>query len=81
MASNVPLRFKNFLLGQKAVELMRRVPFSFTATIVLLFSVTVHAQVLSWGKPEEVGMSSERLARLDEVLREAINKGEVPGAN
>ncbi|MCZ6767939.1 MAG: serine hydrolase [Acidobacteria bacterium] len=46
----------------------------------LIFLNTVQAQVLTPGKPEEVGMSSERLARLDEVVQEAITQGETPGA-
>lgn len=52
----------------------------FPAMILLLLCVTVQGQVLSWGKPEEVGMSSERLARLDEVVQAAIEEEEVPGA-
>lgn len=30
--------------------------------------------------PEEVGMASERLVRLDELITQAITKGEIPGA-
>ena len=59
---------------------MRKVPVFFPAMIFLLFSVTVRAQVLSWGEPEELAMSSERLARLDEVVQATIEEEEVPGA-
>ena len=37
------------------------------------------AQVLPIAKPEEVGLSSVRLAQLTEVLRTNIAKGEIPG--
>ena len=40
----------------------------------------LHAQPLAPGNPEEVGMSSERLARLDEVVQAAIEEGDTPGA-
>src|SRR6266478_2318834 len=38
------------------------------------------AQGLPTAKPEEVGLSSARLARLTEVLKGNIAKGEIPGA-
>ena len=38
------------------------------------------AQPLSLASPEEVGMSSARLARLDEVILRAIQEEETPGA-
>ena len=30
-------------------------------------------------KPEDVGLSSERLKRLGEAMREGVDKGEIPG--
>jgi len=48
--------------------------------IFLLLLNPVQAQVLSLGKPEDVGMSSERLAQLDEVIEAAITQAETPGA-
>ncbi len=38
------------------------------------------ADPLPRAKPESVGMSSERLARIGQVLREDIDKGRIPGA-
>src|ERR1700747_2974892 len=38
------------------------------------------AQGLPWAKPEELGLSSERLAVLTETLRANIAKGEIPAA-
>ena len=52
----------------------------FKFLILVLLSGTVQAQVLSWGEPEKVGMSRERLSKLDEVVQQAIEKGEIPGA-
>jgi len=48
--------------------------------IFLLLLNPLQAQVLSSGRPEDVGMSSERLARLDEVLEASITEEETPGA-
>jgi CubicO group peptidase (beta-lactamase class C family) len=50
--------------------------------LLVLFVATVglQAQPLSWALPEEVGMSSARLARLDEVIQRAVLEGETPGA-
>jgi CubicO group peptidase (beta-lactamase class C family) len=55
-----------------------RLAFIFAA----LFTVTVAlaADPLPRAKPESVGMSSERLARIGEVLRADIEKGRLPGA-
>ena len=48
--------------------------------IFLLLLNPLQAQVLSSGRAEDVGMSSERLARLDEVLDTSITEKETPGA-
>ena len=48
--------------------------------IFLLLLNPLQAQVLSSGRPEDVGMSSERLARLNEVLEASITEEETPGA-
>jgi hypothetical protein len=36
--------------------------------------------VLPTARPEEVGMSAARLARLSDVLRRQIDRGHIPGA-
>ena len=47
--------------------------------IVILLAATAIAQVLPQAKtPEEVGMSSERLARLTSVFQEDVDKGIIP---
>src|SRR5256712_2380364 len=40
----------------------------------------VHAQTLSSVKPEQVGLSSERLGRIVTTLRNDSEKGQIPGA-
>ena len=48
--------------------------------ILLVVIGGLQAQPLSLASPEEVGMSSARLARLDEVIQRAIEEEETPGA-
>ena len=52
----------------------------FRELIFLLLLNPLQAQVLSSGKPEDVGMSSKRLAQLDEVIETSIAQEETPGA-
>ena len=49
-------------------------------TLGFLASSAVFAADLPRGKPEEAGMSSERLARVSEVLKADIAAGRIPGA-
>ena len=49
-------------------------------TLCFLASSIVFAADLPRAKPEEVGMSSERLARIAEVLKADIAAGRIPGA-
>jgi len=49
-------------------------------TFCLLASGAAFAADLPRAKPEEVGMSSERLARIGEVLKADIAAGRIPGA-
>src|SRR6516165_11517306 len=53
------------------------------ALVVGLFlsgSLVAAGQTLPTAKPEEVGLSSSRLDRLTEVLKDNIARGEIPGA-
>ena len=52
----------------------------FTAILCFLTSNAAFAADLPRAKPEEVGMSSERLARIGEVLKADIAAGRIPGA-
>jgi CubicO group peptidase (beta-lactamase class C family) len=52
---------------------------SLFALLALVFSAHA-ADPLPRAKPESVGMSSERLARLDKVLEADIGRGRMPGA-
>ena len=59
---------------------MRRTLLVVTALLCLLASAAAHAQSLPSAKPEDVGMSSERLARLVTRLRTDAEKGSIPGS-
>src|SRR5712664_729116 len=48
--------------------------------IGLLFTTLAWAQGLPTAKPEEVGLSSERLARATQVLKAEVARGQYPGA-
>ena len=51
------------------------------AIMMILLTVTAGAQGFPQAKtPEEVGLSSERLNRIDTVLKADIEKGQIPGA-
>src|SRR4030095_9987995 len=48
--------------------------------VFVLFAPGVWAQGLPTAKPEQVGLSSERLERVSRVLRGEIEAGKIPGA-
>ena len=51
------------------------------ACIWILFSAEVFGQpILTPGKPEEAGFSTERLARIDQTIQEHLTAGHIPGA-
>src|ERR1700742_2913717 len=52
----------------------------FAAATICLFATSAFAAELPRAKPEEVGMSSERLARIGDVLKADIAAGRIPGA-
>ena len=56
---------------------MRRVTL---LAVTLFLSGTLNAQSLTRDRPEAVGMSTERLARVSAVLRGYVDRGEVAGA-
>ena len=47
--------------------------------IIALFAVSVFAGDLPRADPEAVGLSSERLERINEVLHAKVDAGEIPG--
>ena len=59
---------------------MKRLIALLTLVSVLSFPGFVWAQGLPTGKPEEVGLSSERLERVSRALRGEIEAGKIPGA-
>ncbi len=48
--------------------------------LILVMTVSVNAQLLPAADPAEVGMSADRLGRIDSVVQDAIARGEAPGA-
>ena len=48
--------------------------------LVLLTTALAQAQGLPTAKPEQVGLSSERLARITATLKADVDKGTIPGA-
>ena len=57
-------------------SLIRRISFLMLAGAAVL----VQAAPLPEASPEEVGMSSDRLGRLDAAMQKAVDSGELPGA-
>jgi CubicO group peptidase (beta-lactamase class C family) len=58
---------------------MRRTLLVLTVLVCLLTAFAAHAQTLPAAKPEDVGMSSERLGRIVARLRADADKGIIPG--
>ena len=48
--------------------------------LISLAAAASYAQPLPAGRPEEVGMSSERLARVHDIIKEAVARKDFPGA-
>lgn len=48
--------------------------------VILLFSGTIIAKDLPVVRPEKVGLSSQRLERLDKVMNDYVRQGKLPGA-
>jgi CubicO group peptidase (beta-lactamase class C family) len=57
-----------------------RVQVAAAVLVSLLASVAAQAQSLPAAKPEQVGLSSERLGRIVSRLRTDVDKGVIPGA-
>lgn len=49
-------------------------------SILLLIGLSVRAQTLTPAKPEQAGLSSQRLSRVDELVNSYLNSGQIPGA-
>ena len=59
---------------------MRRFSISFALILSLLLAATAGAAGLPTAKPEEVGLSSERLSRIGQALRADVERGRISGA-
>jgi len=58
---------------------MNRLIRSIAGCILAGAALVSHAAVLPEAKPEDVGLSSQRLARLDATMQKAVDSGELPG--
>ena len=65
-------------MRRTTVSLKRIATFAFALTAVCLAHV-LSAQGLPTATPESVGMSAQRLARISEVFKQEIEKGNLPG--
>ena len=59
---------------------MKTLAMVLAAALSLLAAYPAGAQGLPAAKPEEVGLSSERLARIGAILRDDVERGRIPGA-
>ena len=59
---------------------MKRVSFCLTAAACWLAAAPLLASPLPEAKPEDVGLSTERLGRITTTLKADIDKGRIPGA-
>ena len=58
---------------------MKTLAMVLAAVLSLLAAPPAGAQGLPAAKPEEVGLSSERLARIGAILRDDVERGRIPG--
>jgi CubicO group peptidase (beta-lactamase class C family) len=58
---------------------MKTLAMVLAAALSLLAAYPAGAQGLPAAKPEEVGLSSERLARIGAILRDDVERGRIPG--
>ena len=59
---------------------MRRAVCSFACIVCLVATVPTWAQSVTMARPEEVGLSTERLKRIGQVFNREIELGKLPGA-
>jgi CubicO group peptidase (beta-lactamase class C family) len=59
---------------------MRHALGSFACIVCLVATVPTRAQSVTMAKPEEVGLSAERLQRIGQVFNREIEQGKLPGA-
>jgi CubicO group peptidase (beta-lactamase class C family) len=57
-----------------------RIPFAIVALLLALASLPLSAALTSASRPEEVGLSSERLLRIGEMVQRYIGANEITGA-
>ena len=58
---------------------MKTLALALAALLLFLSAPSAQAQGLPAAKPEEVGLSSERLARIGTILSDDVERGRIPG--
>src|SRR5512145_1878235 len=58
---------------------MRRLTATMAVALLWLAPLYTYAAPLPEAKPQDVGLSPERLERVTTLLQEAVNSGEIPG--
>jgi CubicO group peptidase (beta-lactamase class C family) len=83
-ASTLPIAMRFLLFwasGQRRTKAqMRRALCRFACVVCLVATVPAWAQSLAAVKPEDVGLSAERLERIGQVFNREIELGKLPGA-
>jgi CubicO group peptidase (beta-lactamase class C family) len=59
---------------------MKRITYALVAIVALVASGAAWAQSLAPAKPDEVGLSAQRLERLSQFFKQEVDQGRVPGA-
>jgi CubicO group peptidase (beta-lactamase class C family) len=72
--------FGRVLSGEEAMTLFNRAGAAFAGLLLVLCAWSLGAQPLPLAKPEQVGMSAQRLAKIGESLKKEVDDGSFRGA-
>ncbi len=59
---------------------MKRITHRIASLAVLVLAITLSVAAVPTGKPEDVGLSSERLQRINQVIQRYIDAKDIAGA-
>jgi CubicO group peptidase (beta-lactamase class C family) len=76
----IVMRFLSFWASGQPRAQMRRALGFFACIVCVVATVPTWAQSVTMAKPEEVGLSAERLQRIGQVFNREIEQGKLPGA-
>lgn len=75
----VPTTSRRGYTGRGPMAKMQ-IPIRFCIVLLFVWVAPVAAQTLPTAKPESVGMSSDRLSRIGAIMRNYVEKAQIPGA-